>query len=481
VTALRPYHAFELDGQHYVYSVAGVSFRAVSAPIVAELARLSEGAASEVGPEARAVIGDLALDWSESVRSVADLAERDRKAVARVREHPPPITRVELLVTQECTMACPYCYGVGGGYGSGGMMSEATAMAAINWLLERAGPSEEVAISCFGGEPLLNFPLIREVVPTFRERTRGRGKSTVSITTNLTLLDQRILDFFVANDVDVVVSCDGPPEIQNRNRPLKSGGDSYASVAPKIRMLLAARPRSLARATLAPGDDPVLVAAELRSLGFTRLQIEPASGRLLDPSESGAQVRQPDPLAEARLSEARSFRDALRRRDAARVRELADSRDVRLGLELFLDDSDLYRKVTRPRRLFFCARALTMAAVAVNGDLYPCHRFVGAPGFRMGNVHGGEPNRGDFLRSPIVETEVCRSCWARYACGGNCQFESAAASGDPMRPDPASCQARKARLEGAIHAVAGIDSECRSWLAWLGVVPERRCVLDPDG
>ena len=110
---LRPYHAFEMEGNHYVYSVWGMSYRRVSARTIEELAIARDDAAAEVGPETVDVIKELRLRWSDKVRCEADIAQKDRRAAALAREKPSAITAVRLFITQECNMRCPYCYGEG--------------------------------------------------------------------------------------------------------------------------------------------------------------------------------------------------------------------------------------------------------------------------------------------------------------------------------------------------------------------------------
>jgi uncharacterized protein len=96
----------------------------------------------------------------------------------------------------------------------------------------------------------------------------------------------------------------------------------------------------------------------------------------------------------------------------------------------------------------------------------------------MGNVHTGEFSREEFLRSPVVENPECASCWARYMCGGGCQHDHAAATGDPMRPDPRGCADRRACIEYAIHAVDGLSDADRAWLAEFGIIEEQKCTVD---
>ena len=141
-------------------------------------------------------------------------------------------------------------------------MSEETAFRAVDWLIGQAGDARELTLSFFGGEPLLNFPLIEKVVAYGREKAGASRKLEFAMTSNLSLLDDRILDFLVANKIGVMVSFDGPRHIQNRNRPLKNGRDSYETVVPKIRKLLAVLTDSHVRSTLAAGEPPTVLATE---------------------------------------------------------------------------------------------------------------------------------------------------------------------------------------------------------------------------
>ncbi len=480
---LRPYHAFEVEDNHYVYSVWGMSYRRVSARTVGELAKARDGESAELGPDTLETIQELGLRWSDKVRCEADIAERDRRTVAMAGEKPGAINHAAFFVTQDCNMRCTYCYGDGGAYGGSGPMSEETALRAVDWLIGQAGDAKYIGISFFGGEPLLNLALIEKVVPYARAKVGASRELEFSMTSNLSLLNDCILDFVVANKIKVLASFDGPRHIQNRNRPLKNGQDSYDAVAPKVRKLLAALPDTSGRSTLVAGDDPSEVARELQALGFRQIHIEAALGCLISGSRpaaagGGTELGPHEALIDLHRDTASRFRQAVARRDADEVRALSCLRNVETNFRWFVDGNDLLQALTNRRRYFFCGRAMTMVAIAANGDIYPCHRFVGAPGFRMGNVHTGEFCRDEFLCSPLVENPECASCWALYLCGGNCQHDNAAATGDPLRPDPHACKDRRARIECAIHAADCLGDEDRRWLAELGVIEEQKCMLD---
>jgi len=478
---LRPYHAFEIDGSHYVYSVWGMSYRRVPARVVEELAKTRDGEAAELAPETLQTIQELGLRWSDKVRSEADMEDSDRRVAALAREKPGVIDYAALFVDQDCNMRCLYCYGDGGAYGGSGNMSEKTAFRAVDWLIGQAGEAKQIGISFFGGEPLLNFALIEKVVPYARAKVGASRKLELSITSNLSLLDDRILDFVVANQMVVVASIDGPRHIQNRNRPLKNGQDSYETVAPRIHKLLAALPDSSSRSTLLAGDDPGEVASGLEALGFRKIHIVASSGCLITGSRaasSGTESGPHEALNAFHHDVASRFRQAVARHDAEGARVLSRLGSLSSHFQSLLCNKDLVQAMRRQRRYFFCGRAMRMVAVAANGDIYPCHRFVGAAEFRMGNVHTGEFRRDEFLRSPVVENPECASCWARYLCGGYCQHDNAAARGDPMQHDPCSCAQLRARVEYVIHAVGGLSDEDRNWLADLGIIDELKCTVD---
>ena len=224
------------------------------------------------------------------------------------------------------------------------------------------------------------------------------------------------------------------------------------------------------------------MARELKAPGFGHIYIEAACGCLITgnrlASAGGIPKLGPHEALTAFYYDTVSrFRQAVATRDTDEVRTLSGVRNLAGYFGVFLKTKVRFRPLTNLRRYFFCWRAMSMVAVAANGDIYPCHRFVGAPGFRMGNVHTGEFSREEFLRSPVVENPECTSCWARYMCGGGCQHDNAA-TGDPMRPDPRGCADRRACIEYAIHAVDGLSDADRAWVAEFGINEEQKCTVD---
>ncbi len=134
-----------------------------------------------------------------------------------------PVTGIALFLAQECNMRCVYCYGDAGQYAGKGMMSDETAYRAVDWLMANAKNEENVGIDFFGGEPLLNFPLMKKVVPCAREKAAEKGKQvTFGISTNGSLLTDEIISFLKEEKIAPQIGFDGPPEYQNRQRPFFS-------------------------------------------------------------------------------------------------------------------------------------------------------------------------------------------------------------------------------------------------------------------
>ncbi len=222
----------------------------------------------------------------EKLEKLDLLPARVGKQEKKRKSEPIPIESISLFVTQECNLRCIYCYGNGGSYGSGGVMTQRTARKAVDWLIEQSGKVKELRINFFGGEPLLNFPLVQDVLEYALERGRACGKQfEFDITTNGSLLDDEKIAFFKEHDIVPMVSIDGPKELQDRQRPFKNGKGSYDVIAPRIRNLLSVLPESACRATLIGNSDPVAVDNALQKMGFAQRYIINASRSLFDTSK----------------------------------------------------------------------------------------------------------------------------------------------------------------------------------------------------
>ncbi|MEY2632500.1 MAG: hypothetical protein RIR00_1154, partial [Pseudomonadota bacterium] len=191
---------------------------------------------------------------------------------------PVPVRTVALLITQKCNFRCTYCYGDGGSYGGGGLMKKDTAFRTIDWLIGQSGDEPKLTVTFFGGEPLLNFKLLKEVVAYARSEGAKVGKTFgFTVTTNGSLLTDEVLAYFKENDVAPVVSMDGPKEINDAQRPDTKGKGTYEQIVPRVRKMLQIFPETSVRATLVGDTEPALVEQSLRDIGFKRVNISGAS------------------------------------------------------------------------------------------------------------------------------------------------------------------------------------------------------------
>ncbi len=451
--ALKEHHLVEHDGRHCLFLVEEMTARPVSAALAAAIARLTPGLATLV-PDAlmQALRGCGLVEDSEKAGSgatdggaagaganggAAGAGDGGRAAPAAFA-----VSNVVLFLTQTCNLRCVYCYGEGGEYGERGSMSERTALAAVDWLLDNSGDAHKVHLGFFGGEPLLEFPLLQRVVAYAREQAAARGKEvTFGMTTNATLLDDEMTAFIAQERIEVLVSFDGPPEVHDGQRPFRDGRGSHARAQASARKLRAALPRLTGRATVCAGGDPFAVRRGMEEAGFSTCILTPASPVV--PHETGpADVVHPEAVtqtAEGRRADAERML-AYRRAETAEL--FAAVRERRLDAAAAPGAHALLASLAAGRRRHAgCGLGRGMRAVSAAGDVYPCHRFVGLEDARLGRLsdhHAGEIN--DYHRAVVENLPACRRCWARHFCGGGCFYDNLARTGDMHRPDPLHCR-----------------------------------------
>lgn len=466
--ALKEIHRFERGGEFYLLDVEGMVPHKLSESTYAGIASALSNPGSLV-PEARMqVLRNLNLvdeeeDHPQEVP--VNATPNDATASANPNEgesgagsgkgSEAGVVSIALLVAQECNMSCVYCYGQGGGYGEGGMMSEETAFKAVDWLMENSKKAERVNVSFFGGEPLLNFPLIQKVVEYAKDAAHGKGKTvTFSITTNATLFTDDIISFMSREKIFPLVSFDGPHEIQNRQRPFKDGGGSYDTVRANIRKLLDVYPQLAARGIVYGDANPLAIEAGMREAGLTSCYIGPYSPVILSRKEGDTipgceEEKIVEPMIELASKEKEDFLSAVKNR------RVTDNW-IAVLTHMLISGKKLY---------FGCGVGKGMAGISVSGDIYPCHRFVGQEELKMGNVDSYcVEGLNEYYRAVVCSIPGCRFCWARYFCGGGCFYHNKAYTGDMHRPVSSSCEIKEAALEIAISAYFEMDESDREFL-----------------
>ena len=345
-----------------------------------------------------------------------------------------------LMVAQDCNLRCRYCFGAGGSYGGErAVMSPEIGRAAVDFLIEHSGPRKHCEIDFFGGEPLMNMATVKAVTEYVRQREKETGKIfKLTLTTNGLLLDDIITQWLNDNDISVVLSVDGRKEVHDRMRRDAGGNGTYDRVIRNFRKLVDSREGknyfmrgTYTRENLDFTEDVLA----MKEAGFDILSMEPV-------------VLKDNPLA---------FRDEDLPRIFAEYDRLTETYLQRhregKGFFFFHFNMDLSNGPCVAKRLAGCGAGHEYYAVAENGDLYPCHQFVGREGYKLGNLSDGIQNEElprYFRESHVLGKEKCRDCWARFFCSGGCHANADLFHGDIRKPYEIGCEIQKKRLECAI-------------------------------
>jgi uncharacterized protein len=346
-----------------------------------------------------------------------------------------------LNVAHECNLRCAYCFASEGKYGGvPGLMSREIGEKAVDFLISSSGNRKNLEIDFFGGEPTLNFGVVKAVVEYARSLEKASGKRfRFTITTNGLLIDDEIENFINDHMYNVVLSLDGRRETNDRFRVRADGSGSYDIIAPKFQKLVEKRGEksyyvrgTFTRLNLDFTEDVL----ELFRLGFRHVSIEPVVAAKNEPYS----IRQEDVPAICDEYE----------RLAKRLIEIAESGEK---FDFFHFMIDLTGGPCAYKRVAGCGAGRSYLAVAPDGALYPCHQFDGAPRFKIGDVENGvtvdEIGRS-FASSDVYSKAKCAECWAKFFCGGGCAANAFGENGDISQPYEIGCQLLRKRVECAI-------------------------------
>lgn len=356
---------------------------------------------------------------------------------------PPPLQTLTLNVAAACNMGCGYCYASGGDFGGRKrLMSIETARTSVERLIAEASPAMGLVVGFMGGEPFLARRVVHETVAYARRRGTETGhKMQFSLTTNGTLLNAADVELLAENAFHVSISIDGPREVQDHMRPLKSGASGYEAILRTLELMeRRGRPRHLsARATVTPRTPDIaelvthLVSLGFDSVGVSPVLVSPAPGERYGEADFGR-------LLAAMIATAEIAKSAI----------LAGRRYPFSNFETALHELD--RGSHRP---YPCGAGAAYLSVNADGELYACHRFIDDPSMHMGHVETGSNmvQRAALLADRHVDKqEPCRSCWARYLCGGGCHHEV-------LRRGRVACDYIRGWLSYCIGAYAEIQTQ----------------------
>lgn len=403
-------------------------------------------------------LGDryIESDLKEALEDVTELAAAGQLFVPdcyeclldEVKQRKTVVKALCLHIAHDCNLACRYCFAEEGEYhGRRALMSYEVGKKALDFLIANSGNRRNLEVDFFGGEPLLNWQVVKDLVAYGREQEKAHDKHfRFTVTTNGVLLDDDIQEFINREMDNVVLSLDGRREVNDRMRPFRNGSGSYDLIVPKFQKLADSRgqERYYVRGTFTRENldfsEDILHFADL---GFKQMSIEPVVGDETDPyaireEDLPVIMEEYDKLAKIMIEREKSGK----------------------GFHFFHFMIDLEGGPCVAKRLSGCGSGTEYLAVTPWGDLYPCHQFVGQEQFLMGNVDDGivKPEIADEFRSCNVYTkEKCRNCFAKFYCSGGCMANAYNFHGTIHDAYDIGCEMQRKRVECAIMIKAALS------------------------
>ncbi|UNC93880.1 thioether cross-link-forming SCIFF peptide maturase [Candidatus Contubernalis alkalaceticus] len=352
-------------------------------------------------------------------------------------------------MAHDCNMECSYCFAGKGSFGGKkSLMSREVAFRGVDFIIKNSGSRKNCEVDFFGGEPLLNFQVIKDTVDYARKKGRESGKEfKFTLTTNGLLLNQEVQDYVIGQGFSVVLSLDGRKEVNDRVRVLKkNGSSSYDRLVPKYLKFVEERNHQeyyLRGTFTAYNQDFSEDLKHLASLGFKEISLEPVV----------APAAAPYALKEEHLPQLYCQYEQI-------SRFYLESHGTESSFSFFHFNLDLSRGPCIKKRLAGCGAGTEYLALSPEGHIYPCHQFVGEKEFLMGDVtRSMEFDRiiyEGFLKVNVNSKEECGSCWAKFYCGGGCHANAHHFNGDVYKPYALGCKLEKKRLECALAVQAEI-------------------------
>lgn len=352
-----------------------------------------------------------------------------------------------LHITHDCNLRCKYCFAETGDFGHGRkFMSLETGKAAIDFLMKRSGVIRNLEIDFFGGEPMLNFDVVKKLVEYGRQEEKKYNKNIrFTLTTNGTLLDSDSIKFINEHISNVVLSADGRKNVNDKMRTYVDGSGTYDTILPNYKKLIKNRESdwyirgTYTRENLDFASDVIHFADE----GFNQISVEPV---VLDNDDEFALREEDLPLL---FNEYEKLAIEL-------IERYKNGQEV----NFFHFMIDLESGPCLYKRFKGCGSGSEYVAVTPEGGIYPCHQFVGFDEYIMGNVHTGEFNReiqDSFSDNNIATINECKSCWAKYYCGGGCAANNYKFHKDTTKPYKLACELERKRVECALMIKAAIN------------------------
>ena len=366
------------------------------------------------------------------------------------KKRPTVVKALCLHIAHDCNLACQYCFAEEGEYhGRRALMSFEVGKKALDFLIANSGNRRNLEVDFFGGEPLMNWQVVKDLVAYGREQEKLHDKNfRFTLTTNGVLLNDEIMEFCNKEMANVVLSIDGRKEVHDKMRPFRKGAGSYDLIVPKFQKFAESRHQDkyYVRGTFTHyNPDFAADVLHLADLGFKQISVEPVV----------AELSEPYAITEEDLPQLFEEYDKLAAEMVRRHKEGDD-------FNFFHFMIDLEGGPCVAKRLSGCGSGTEYLAVTPWGDFYPCHQFVGNEKFLLGNVDEGIKNteiRDEFKCCNVYAKEKCRKCFARFYCSGGCAANAYNFSGDICGAYDIGCELQKKRIECAIMIKAA-EADC---------------------
>ena len=400
------------------------------------------------------IVAELSAKYSEadvkeaceeiaSLKEAGELFTKDEyeNYIMDFKKRPTVVKALCLHIAHDCNLACRYCFAEEGEYhGRRALMSYEVGKKALDFLIANSGNRRNLEVDFFGGEPLMNWQVVKDLVAYGREQEKIHNKNfRFTLTTNGVLLNDEVQEFVNKEMSNVVLSIDGRKEVHDYMRPFRNGRGSYDLVLPKFEKLAESRNQEkyYVRGTFTRNNkDFSNDVLHLADLGFKQISVEPVVGS----DEEEYALREED------LPEIFAEYDKL-------AAEMVKRYHTDKEFNFFHFMLDLTGGPCVAKRLSGCGSGTEYLAVTPWGDLYPCHQFVGEEKYLMGNVDEGLKRtdiRDEFKECNVYSKEKCRNCFAKFYCSGGCAANSYKFHGSINDAYDISCELERKRVECAI-------------------------------
>ncbi len=385
-------------------------------------------------------LNEVMDDLDELIKNETLFAPMDPNYELAIEDRP-IVKALCLNIAHDCNLRCKYCFAGQGGYGQWRMlMPFDVARRGVDFLIAHSGPREHCELDFFGGEPLLNWHVVQQTIDyVHTQEKKHHKKIKMSLTTNGLLLDEAKVKYLTDNHISLILSLDGRKEMHDRMRPGVHGEGTYDRIVKNLQYCVQHR----------NGEEYYVRGT------FTRYNLDFTTD-VIDMLDHGFDAVSMEPVVGEDTEEY-----SIKKEDLPRVKEEYD-RLAKLFIQreeegrpffFFHFNMDLWKGPCLPKRLRGCGAGHEYLAVVPNGDIYPCHQFVGREGYVLGNVYEGLKNMKmmhDFRANHVFSKPTCVDCWAKFFCSGGCHANNESFAGDIHKPYDITCEIQKKRVECAM-------------------------------